>query len=135
MMREILFKAKRMDNGEWVEGFYAKRHGVPMIYENKDCPQSIYEIAPSTICQCTGLTDKNGQKIWENDIMVGHIDDMYPENSTYIRVLWHINGFCTNENNSVDIPPIDEFDQKNFEVCGNVFDNPELLEVENGESR
>lgn len=60
--------------------------------------------------------------------MVAHLDDGFPEDETYTRVLWHNNGFCTKENHSIDIEPIDKFDQIHFEVCGNIFDNPELLE-------
>ena len=129
MNDRYLYRAKRCDNGELVEGYYVKRHGVPMIYENRDCPQSIYEIDPSTICQCTGLKGKNGKLIWENDIMVAHLDDSFPEDTTYARVVWNNNGFCTKEQGSEDISPLDKFDQEYFEVCGNLFDNPELLEV------
>ena len=68
-MRDILFKAKRLDNGEWVEGYYLKKHGVPFIYETRECPQSNYEVDETTLCQYTGLEDKNGKKIWENDIL------------------------------------------------------------------
>ena len=84
----------------------------------------------STICQCTGLKDKNGKLIWENDIMVAHLDEDYPENETYIRILWCVSGFCSIENRSKDIAPIDKFDTDHFEVCGNIFDNAELLESE-----
>lgn len=62
--------------------------------------------------------------------MVAHLDDKYPEDETYQRVLWHEGGFCAKENGSKEINPIDEFDQKYFEVCGNIFDNKELLESE-----
>ena len=88
------------------------------------------EIDPSTICQCTGLKDKNGKLIWENDILVGHLDDNYPQNATYEMVLWNKSGFCTKEQGSNDILEFCEFDQKYFEVCGNTIDNPELLESE-----
>ena len=90
----------------------------------------MHEVIPDTICQCTGLKDKNGKLIWENDIMVAHLDEDYPEDETYIRILWYESGFCSKEKGSEDISPIDKFDQEHFEVCGNIFDNPELLESE-----
>ena len=78
-MREILFKAKRLDNGEWVEGnlitnernenqkyigyIFDERNGVIEDFD-------LVEVIPETICQYTGLTDKAGRKIWENDIVV-----------------------------------------------------------------
>ena len=64
-MREILFKAKRVDNGEWVEGYYMNRVNHEIIQEGT---WIIWEVDKNTICQYTGLTDKNGNKIWENDI-------------------------------------------------------------------
>ena len=87
----------------------------------------IVEVDPSTICQCTGLKDKNGNLIWENDVMVAHLDDIFPEDATYTRVVWNNNGFCTKEQGSDGVFPLDKFDQENFEVCGNLFDNTELI--------
>lgn len=84
---------------------------------------------PETICQYTGLTDKNGKKIWENDILEGHLDDKFPEDVTREKVIWHESGWKTEEPGCVDKEYLDEFDTENFEVVGNVFDNPELLEA------
>ena len=141
MEDRYLFKAKRIDNGEWVTGQYVKGldmydKEVHLIFE----PTTIFyssgetdgwsEIDTSTICQCTGLRDKNGKLIWENDIMVAHLDDDYPEDETYIRILWYESGFCSKEKGSEYMSPIDKFDQEHFEVCGNIFDNPQLLESE-----
>ena len=89
-----------------------------------------YPIDESTICQCTGLKDKNGKLIWENDFMIGYLDDIYQEDATYVRVMWRNNGFRTHQNGYDDFEILDEFDQNNFEVCGNIFDNPELLELD-----
>ena len=135
MQARHLFKAKRKDNGEWVFGglsYCDKTNAYFITNMGKDHISYIcfhQEVDSNTICQCTGLKDKNGKLIWENDIMVAHIDDSFPEDATYTRVVWNNNGFCTKEQGSEDIFPLDKFDQENFEVCGNLFDNPELLEV------
>lgn len=114
MEDRYLFKAKRLNNGEWATwDIFSGLFGV--------------DIDKYTICQCTGLKDKHGNLIWENDIMVAHLDDDYPEDETYIRILWNGSGFRTKEKGSEDTLPIDKFDQEHFEVCGNIFDNPELL--------
>ena len=69
-MREILFKAKRKDNGEWVEGYvYRISESLnPVIVLKDKCGES-YEVDPETVCQYTGLTDKNGKKIFEDDVL------------------------------------------------------------------
>lgn len=135
MNNRYLFRAKRIDNGEWVEGCLMVDESREGMFKYRIQPEEghylyAHPVDPSTICQCTGLTDKNGNLIWENDIIVGHIDDKYPENATYVRVMWRNNGFCTHQRYFDDFELLDEFDQNNFEVCGNIFDNPELLEVE-----
>ena len=135
MQDRYLFRAKRLDNGQWVQGFICKKKYKSnkfyiSCFHDKDDNEQFFAIDPDTICQCTGLKDKNGKLIWENDIMVAHLDEDYPEDETYIRILWCGNGFCSIENGSKDIAPIDKFDSEHFEVCGNIFDNAELLEEE-----
>lgn len=143
MNREILFKAKRKDNGEWVEGFVFEFKGEFYIMEMTQTFMTAYyseesvvdfnmraiEIDPDTICQYTGLTDKNGKKIWENDILKANLDESYPEDITYIKILWNECGFCVNENYSTDIWTLEKWDAEHFQVCGNIFDNPDLLEA------
>ena len=144
-MREILFKAKKKDNGEWVEGLpgYDMSGNIAEIETHKsfgDC--RIYEIDPDTICQYTGLTDKNGEKIWENDIVSNewcfsrgkyivkfgeHKDYHMPEryqcgNYGFFLEHMHQNDFGVRKD-------ILYFSCK-CEVVGNIFDNAELLEVE-----
>ena len=142
-MREILFKAKRKDNGEWVEGYYCKWKQIRRticVTEEKivDCiivwmsdgSMLRHEIDPDTLCQFTGLTDKNGKKIWENDILKANLDESYPEDITYIKIFWNECRFCANENYSTDIWTLEKWDAEHFQVCGNIFDNADLLEEE-----
>lgn len=137
-MREILFKAKRINDGEWIEGCYLLSDGKHFIYteyiEHYCMPVIIKaEIIPETLCQFTGLTDKNGNKIWENDILMAHLDESYPEDVTYETVEWGVAGWVTHEANSVDRQYLDEFDTEHFEVVGNIFDNKELLQEKSDE--
>ena len=140
-MREILFKAKRKDNGEWVEGCYVESKGKTFI--GIDISISIdefevfctpiirwIEVDPETLCQFTGHCDKNGKKIWENDILMAHLDESYPEDVTYETVEWGVAGWVGHEANSIGRQYLDEFDTKYYEVVGNTFDNPELLQEE-----
>ena len=142
-MREILFKAKRIDNGEWIEGSlidldidsgycyivqpYKKASILPIIFLITD---RMKLVDPETLCQFTGLYDKNGKRIWENDILMAHLDKSYPEDTTYETVEWGVAGWVTHEANSIDRQYLDEFDLEHFEVVGNIFDNPELLQEE-----
>lgn len=151
-MREILFKAKRIDNGKWVEGYYykmsEKTYCFKEDYERKPVPEHHYilqeritdwglpnqmvqiEVVPETLCQFTGLCDKNGKKIWENDILMAHLDESYPEDATYETVEWGVAGWVTYETGSTAREYLGEFDLEHYEVVGNIFDNKELLQEE-----
>ena len=135
-MREILFKAKRIDDGKWVEGYYQKRYGLLgneehlIFHADSHTVWEYSKIAPKTLCQFTGLCDRYGNKIWENDILMAHLDDDYPEDVTYETVEWNFTGWVTHETGSTDREYLDEFDLEYFEVVGNIFDNPELLQEE-----
>ena len=136
-MREILFKAKRKDNGEWVEGYYvyddAKNKAficaTRLLYEWLTKVMWI-EVDPETLCEFTGRCDKNGKRIWENDILMAHLDESYPEDATYETVEWGAAGWVGREANSIDRQYLDEFDTEHYEVVGNIFDNKELLQEE-----
>lgn len=131
-MRDILFKAKRIDNGEWAEGNFVQTVVASYIvvrYKHDTIlgEGKTIEVDPSTICQYTGMNDKNGKKIFENDILVAHLDDDYLDDTTYEQVICIGSGFCTKEQGSDDREQLDDFTTKNFAVCGNIFDNPELM--------
>ena len=129
-MREILFRGKHMHvcpenkhlDGTWVEGYLEEENHI----NDGKCE---FLIDPETICQYTGLIDKNGKKIWENDILEGHLDDKFPEDVTREKVIWHESGWKTEEPGCDNKEYLDKFDTENFEIVGNVYDNPELLEV------
>lgn len=149
-MREILFKAKRKDNGKWVEGYYYKMSETTYCfkedYERKPVSEHHYilqermtdwglpnqivqiEIDSETLCQFTGLCDKNGKKVWENDILMAHLDESYPEDATYETVEWNVAGWVTHETDSTNRQYLDEFDLEHYEAIGNIFDNPELAQ-------
>lgn len=138
-MREILFKAKRKDNGEWVEGFYEKKIEWHRLSEGRYAKAETHYICvnmvssedsyidriivvPETICQYTGLTDKNGNKIWENDIVLDS------EEREVYKMVWSQDSmrYCVEKASGFDY----EFDSSyasSIEVIGNIFDNPELI--------
>lgn len=112
-----LFKAKRLDNGEWV--YWNMLTGIPHDVH----------ILDNTICQCTGLKDKNGNLIWENDIVKHYNDEAHPESYCTGTVLWNENyaGFYRTSN-EYGLSKLRISSDCIYEVVGNVFDNPKLLE-------
>lgn len=158
-MREILFKAKRIDNGEWVEGCYFVSGGEHFIYaeyiEGFCMPVVVnVKIIPETICQFTGLCDKNGNKIWENDILMCHGNPkdlakvLFGEfgvrnietGSIVDKVVgWHYEVVPTDAISRCEPfcwpMPLTEYyiDRCEMEVVRNIFDNPELLQEESDE--
>lgn len=142
MNREILFKAKRKDNGEWVEGQYVYITN-PLTEDGKTIRHLICNgtnifndlIDPDTLCQFTGLTDKNGKKIWENDILSIHAYSYdEPEDDYFGVVTYCKKDACWSLNNNEKYGEIicECFGSYTTEIInhGNIFDNPELLEVE-----
>ena len=146
MNREILFKAKRKDNDKWVEGYYCKldetTYCISEDYERYPVPTHHYilheamtdwglpnrflqfEINSYTLCQFTGLTDKNGKKIWENDILRNKKGDIgvvqwFEEHTAFM--IWNKTKNC--------VCYLSENDFSKIEIIGNVFDNADLLEV------
>lgn len=158
MNREILFRGKRIDNGEWVEGClfdgvnYCLIGNTIKFNPNNEHEQKIvgFIIDRETVCQCTGLTDKKDKKIWENDILCGHGNEKDLSKATYgefgiidvetLEVIdtaigWHYEVIPTDavskcEPFCLSMPLTDAYIKRcEFEVIGNIFDNPELSEV------
>lgn len=139
-MREILFKAKRIDNGEWVEGYLLRDDCTGQYFihasgnsvnesdkvNEEGCLRFVaFEVDESTICQYTGLTDKNGRKIWENDI-VKWLDKLYKV-SFYDSMCSFVLVTPTGHWNHMEMNYGQKLENFDYEVVGNVFDNPELL--------
>lgn len=138
MENRYLFRGKRTDNGEWEIGSLIALSDGKFEIANKceNPPDSdpmwgkcviTHYVDPSTICQCTGLKDKNGKLIWENDVVncmaedcCGYIGWNESEAGFYFNTLLEDGGF--EEEHIYDY-------QDCMEVIGNTIDNPELLEV------
>lgn len=144
-MREILFRGKRVDNGEWVYGsywHYSCSNTHQHLVFNDDVSVWV-SVDPNTVGQFTGLTDRNGVKIFEGDIL--RVTDEHKEYITFVRCV--DNTLCVDI--FVDNTGVLEFDYdytaigfaegfwKNqsckVEIIGNIHDNPELLEVSGNE--
>ena len=142
-MREIQFRAKRIDNGEWVEGQYAyilnplTESGEPI--KHLICNgTNIFndEIIPETLCQYTGMNDKNGNKIWENDIVSINAYSYVEPEEDYFGKIVYAEGWgcwCIQQPGEEKPIPLCECEGSYLTkrvVEGNIFDTPELLEGE-----
>ncbi len=163
MKNRDLYRGKRLDNGEWVEGNIIKSGDaeegweaiiIPTMNSNmftKHEPNELlgfenwFRIDPSTICKCTGLKDKNGKLIWENDIVKfeDYGEEQGPEykegyeyeNNARVEFAegrWSLTDFA--DDNSAVMDAMNDHAEfmelwSNSEVIGNKFDNPELLEM------
>lgn len=138
-MRELLFRGKRVDNGEWVYGDFM--HGNERkslrdsiwVYDSETQSFNDYEIKPETVGQYTGLNDKNGTKIFEGDIL----SEKPPMNNvSYIGYVAYDEGisawkFMILNGHTYNGVILGSY-SKSYKVIGNVHDNPELL-GENGD--
>ena len=141
MEDRYLFKAKRIDNGEWVQGvpFEIEGKTIILIKDNENLLRTHYleenmwnaeiyviEVDKSTICQCTGLKDKNGKLIWENDIILCKVGTA---KVIWNRSEWRIE-WLKNDLWRKDLYYWAVEDIQRTVVIGNIFDNKELLESE-----
>jgi len=154
IMREILFKAKTIQSGKWVEGLlWKKKYKSEKVYiscfPDKDDHEEVYCVDTNTICQYIGWTDRNGNKLWENDI----VEIVSSPKTSYKYLIWwnkemslmeaipldgiefngadywngkyhkfHYETFCTMMQD-----PWGDF--SDIKVIGNIIDNPELIEL------
>lgn len=126
-MREILFRGKRKDNGEWVQGYlYRSSEKLNPFIMLKSEKGASYEVNADTVGQYTGLTDKNGTKIFEGDI----VDfSKRPDNGDYGTVIYDADETAFGiEYYNIYRGLGENYYPKNIEVIGNIYDNPELLE-------
>ena len=160
-MREILFKAKRIDNGEWVEGCLVIDHSRSNLFEYRIQPVEsgvLYappiDLDPETLCRFAGFCDKNGNKIWKNDILMCHgnpkdlVKVLFGEfgvrnietGSIVDKVVgWHYEIIPTDAISRCEpfcwsMPLTEDYIERcEMEVVGNIFDNPELLKKKSDE--
>ena len=123
-MREILFRGKRTDTKEWIEGIAFPHDNDKVAMFSQHPMFGILlgdEVDPETVGQFTGLTDKNGKKIFEGDIIEDNIE--YESNRYVINYLPYYARFSAVKPNNVFCV----FAYQRGEVIGNIYDNPELL--------
>ena len=124
-MREILFKGKHKD-GEWSYGIPIQHiDGDYQIISGKSGAMCLTTVISNTIGQYTGLTDKNGTKIFEGDILQFTNND---NEQTNYEVLWFANKWVVLQCEMTVADDLDLFFVKHCVVIGNIYDNPELLE-------
>lgn len=120
-MMTIKFRGKRLDNREWVVGSLLQDdYGTCMIVEFADHHEQWHEVAPKTVVQYTGLNDKNGKEIYEDDILVD-------ESGAYAVVNYSMGCFCVDFGEGFDLQYFTDGIHEICYVVGNVHDNPELL--------
>ena len=133
MEDRYLFKAKRLDNNYWILGFLSvNKTGKYFIRPICGSALSSEEVDKNTICQCTGLKDRNGKLIFENDI-VAYWDTYSTENGwseadCIGKVVWDDETLSFQVTNRLSAESYDVLDE--CSVIGNIFDNPYLLERE-----
>lgn len=127
MENRFLSRGKRIDNGEWVEGYlYGIWERRYILWGMTNDIPNMVEVDPETVCQCTAMPDKNNKLIFENDIAIKHNDD---DKEPYL-IRWSEN-YAAWELAQCGCAMYGFFDVDfgEIEVIGNAIDNPELLEL------
>ncbi len=142
-MREILFRGKQKENGEWVEGFPVRIYDYGgLVWDMHPFNTNLevtHSVIPNSIGQFTGLTDKNGTKIFEGDMFRMDEDDIAVVIFKDGCFRLEIHGMCGTYTESgfdecgggygiIECDPIDWYYIRDMEVIGNIHDNPELLD-------
>lgn len=141
-MREILFRGKRTDNGEWVYGNLVRgcdeKYAYIVEFGNRELCRNYVNVNPETVGQYTGLKDKNGTKIFEGDMIKpfgDEIDKMVVEFNLgqFLLCLYGERGYMaeygweeSGNYGCFEAEPLSSYGD-DIEVIGNIYDNPELL--------
>ena len=125
-IREVIFRGKRTDNGEWIEGSllgidWCDKPSTYSIAPNT--PVSVfYSVIPETVGQYTGLTDKNGVRIFEGDIV-----SLVKHDGLIYKVVYVPCRYELVNSKGVNCFVLDIYKSENIEVIGNIHDNPDIL--------
>lgn len=130
-MREDLglYKGKRTDNGEWIQGWYVGKTCKTIFSEAQASAQIIddnlfwHEVMPDTVCQCSGVPDKNGVKIFEGDI----VEALEIGGKQIAPIVFRKGCFLVDGNFGIFRIGVGAYKRRLLKVIGNIFDNPELL--------